>query len=167
VLLKVFIIALIAAVGLPEGFEKAKWGMTADELQAVAPVEKMDAGEGFNYAEHLEEDPEVYARMTEAHERIEYYFFEGRLYKIFIIYDRTLFHTPFYDRLIEEVKRQYGPPQDSYTEPFFDLTIQHTLWEDEASTLDLRKGAGFIYQVRIHKAAAEKKERSAHKKKGI
>ena len=166
-MLAVFMAGIIAVTGLPGGFEQATWGMTVEELKKVAAVEKVDLEEGFNYAEHMEEDPEVYARTTDQHERIEYYFFEGKLYKIFIIYDRILFHTRFYDRLTEEVKDRYGSPKEAYTEQLFDLPIQHTLWEDGTSTLDLRKGAGFIYQVRINKAAAQKKTHAQQKRKGI
>ena len=163
----VFMAGLIAVTGLPNGYEKAIWGMTVEELQQVASVEQVEVGDGLNYAEHQEEDPEVYIRLTDQHERIEYYFFEGRLYKIFIVYDRILYHTHFYDRLIEEVKGHHGPPQKIYHEELFGLPIQHTLWEDQVSILDLRKGAGFVYQVRIQKAAAQKKARSPQQKKGI
>lgn len=166
-ILTLFVAGFVAVIGLPSGYEKATWGMSAEELQQVASVDKIELGDGLNYAEHLEEDPEVYVRLTDQHERIEYYFFEGRLYKIFIVYDRILYHTHFYDRLIGEVKGRYGPPHKIYQEELFGLPIQHSLWEDKSSILDLRKGAGFVYQVRIDKATDQKKARSLHKKKGI
>jgi hypothetical protein len=157
----------IAVNNLPNGHEKATWGMTAEELQRIASVERADTEEGFNYAEHQEEDPEVYIRLAGRHERIEYYFFQGKLYKIFIVYDRILYHTPFYKRLIDEVKADFGPPHGTYQEEFFGLPIQHNLWEDNVSSLDIRKGAGFVYQVRTHKNMAEKKARLQQRKKSI
>ena len=141
--------------------------MTVDQLRGKVEVEKVNTTEGFNYAEHLEENPEVYARMTNQHERIEYYFFDGRLYKIFIIYDRMLYHTGLYDRLVSDTQKQYGTPEKVFDESLLDLLIHHTLWEDESSSLDIRQGAGFIYQVRTDKAMAEKKARAQKKKKGI
>ena len=97
--------SLIAAPDLPGGYEQATWGMTAEELQRIADVDRILKGDGFNYAEHLEEEPQVYARMTEQHERIEYYFFQGRLYKIFIIYDKKFGHTPpFFVSMITKMK---------------------------------------------------------------
>ncbi len=166
-LLAVLMMGFIAVSNLPNGHEKATWGMTVEELQRVASVEKADTEEGFNYAEHQEEDPEVYIRLAGGHERIEYYFFQGKLYKIFIVYDRILYHTRFYDRLIDEVKGDFGPPHKTYEEEFFGLPIQHHFWEDNVSSLDLRKGAGFVYQVRTHKALAEKKARLQQRKKSI
>ena len=158
---------LVATPSLPTGFQEAQWDMTAKQLEAVATIKKVITTDGFNYAEHLEENPEVYVQMTPNHKRIEYYFFGGRLYKIFIIYDRVLTHTKFYDRLVKEMQDRYGPPLKTFDENIVDLIIRHTQWQDETSILDLRKGAGFIYQVRIDKPAAEKKARAQHKKKGI
>jgi hypothetical protein len=159
----------LAAAGeaLPNGFERAGWGITVDELKAQADVNRVEMTDEFGYAEHLEEDPDVYARMTSQHERIEYYFYQGRLYKVFIIYDRIFFHTRLYEDLIDEIKKSFGPPLKTYQEEFFSLSIQHTRWEDDASVLDLRKGAGFIFQVRIDKAADQKKARARTKKKSI
>ena len=141
--------------------------MTLEELQGLVSVEKIIPGEGFNYAEHGEEDPDVYARMTDKHERIEYYFYKGRLYKIFIIYDRILSHTPLYEKLVEDVTREFGQPDRTYQEEFFGLRIDHSLWEDNISILDLRKGAGFIFQVRMDKETSKKKERALNKRKAI
>ncbi len=158
---------LIAGVAIPEGYGDARWKMTADELRGVTAIKRADPEDHFTYAEHLEEDPEVYIGTSQGHERIEYYFFEGQLYKIFVVYDRMLTHTGFYEQLIAQTEAEFGPPLNAYQEEFFGLLIQHTYWEDEASTLDLRKGAGFIYQVRTHKALADEKARASKKKKGI
>ena len=169
VIIASLILPSLAAAGaaLPNGYEQAGWGITVDELKKQVEVERVEMTDEFGYAEHLEEDPEVYARMTSQHERIEYYFYQGRLYKVFVIYDRIFFHTRFYEDLIEEMKKSFGPPLKTYREEFFGLNIQHTRWEDDKAVLDLRKGAGFIYQVRIDKAADQKKSQAQAKKKSI
>jgi len=161
-------VTLVAAdTPLPGGFDQARWGMTVAELRAGTEVSRVEATDEFGYAEHSEQDPEVYYRVTPRHERIEYYFYRGRLYKIFVIYDRVYFHTNFYEDLVGEMKKSFGPPQKAYSEQIFGLTIQHTRWEDDKAILDLRKGAGFIYQVRIDKAAQLEKERAGARKKSI
>jgi len=156
-----------AGSSLPNGYDRAGWGMTVPELQKQVGIERAEMSDGFGYAEHLEEDPDVYYQMTPEHERVEYYFYRGRLYKVFIIYDRVLFHTRFYEELIEKTKKTYGDPKDAYQEDFFGLPIQHTRWEDSTSILDLRRGAGFIYQVRIDKTTNEIKTKAQTKKKSI
>ena len=156
-----------AGTTLPSGYDRAVWRMTAPELKKQLDVARAEMGDGFGYAEHLEEDPEVYYWNSPQHERVEFYFYQGRLYKIFIIYDRVYFHTRFYEKLVEETTTAYGNPQDRYQEEFFGIPIQHARWEDSASVLDLRKGAGFIYQVRIEKITAEKKAKAGTRKKSI
>ncbi|HEY4485284.1 MAG TPA: hypothetical protein VI702_03020 [Nitrospiria bacterium] len=153
------------AASLPNGFDTAAWGITAAELQKLSDVVRADASGDFGYAEHGEEDPEVYAGMTPSHERVEYYFFQGRLYKIFIIYDRIYFHTRLYEELVKRLKTDYGTPKQVYEENVFGLTVQHTVWEDSSTKLDLRKGAGFIYQVRID-TAAELRKKTTQRRKG-
>jgi hypothetical protein len=169
IIIAVLIFPSLAAAGaaLPNGYEQAGWGISVDDLKKQVEVERVEMTDEFGYAEHLEEDPEVYDRMTSQHERIEYYFYQGRLYKVFVIYDRIFFHTRFYEDLIEEMTKSFGPPLKTYQEEFFGLKIQHTRWEDDNAVLDLRKGAGFIYQVRINKAADRKKAQAQTKKKGI
>ena len=167
VILAILLSVFIAEAKLPNGLDKANWGMTVEELQQVASIEKVHTGDGFGYAEHMEEDPDVYIRMTPDHNRIEYYFFEGRLYKTFIIYDKLLYHSGFYQRLVDEIKEKYGLPHQSYEEKIFGLTIQHNLWKGESSELDLRKGAGFVYQVRINKAVVREKMSKQKKDQGI
>jgi hypothetical protein len=157
----------VAGAALPHGYDRADWGITVAELQKQVEIERAGMTDEFGYAEHLEEDPDVYFRMTSNHERVEYYFYEARLYKVFIIYDRIYFHTRFYEDLVEEMKKSFGEPHEVYQEDFFGLPIQHTRWEDADSILDLRKGAGFIYQVRIDKAANQNKAKAQTKKKSI
>ena len=166
-LLALSLAGLLSTAALPGGYEEARWGMSVEQLQEVVSVRKLTAEDEFGYSDHSEADPEVYAQVNQGHERIEYYFFKSRLYKVFVVYDRILYHTRFYDRLVKEARERYGLPDRTFEEEFFGLLIQHTFWEDEVSTLDLRKGAGFVYQVRTEKTAAQKKERTLKKRKGI
>lgn len=160
-------IPVFAETSLPNGFNEAVWGMTVPSLQAKIEVLKADPSNGFGYAEHMEEDPEVYLRKGPHGERMEYYFFNGELYKIFIVYDRILTHTRFYDELVKEFQEAFGRPKRSFKEKFFGLDVEHTLWEDSSSILDLRKGAGFIFQVRVDKKRDEQKKRSIARRKSI
>lgn len=158
---------LTNAAALPQGHGPARWGMSAQQLQAAAPAQKAEKTDGLGYADHLEDDPDVYIGLTPQHERVEYYLFEDRLYKIYIVYDRIMTHTGLYERLVAEIAQQFGPAQQRYRDELFGLPIQHTIWEDANTILDLRQGAGFVYQVRIHKAAAEKKQRTLQRRKSI
>lgn len=158
---------LTVAAALPQGHGPATWGMNAAQLQTAASAKKAELTDGFGYADHLEDDPDVYVGMTPQHERIEYYLFEDQLYKIYIVYDRVLTHAGLYERLVEDLRKQFGPAQRSYQDELFGLPIQHTVWEDDHSVLDLRQGAGFVYQVRTHKATSEKKQRTLQRRKSI
>lgn len=152
---------------LPQGFDAVSWGMSVSKVQGKTGAVRADPSSGFGYAEHGEEDPEVYTRTGPHGERVEYYFFKEELYKIFVVYDRILFHTRFYEELAEEIGRDFGPPQKTFEEKFFGLDIFYTRWEDDASILDLRKGAGFIYQVRIDKGRDSDKKRVLARRKSI
>ncbi|HSG05583.1 MAG TPA: hypothetical protein VLB09_04205 [Nitrospiria bacterium] len=167
VFLFLFVAPAFSGKPLPRGFEEASWGMTVGQLREQIEVRKADPSNGFGYAEHMEEDPEVYLRFGPHGERIEYYFFKEELYKIFVVYDRILFHTRFYDELAKEMEDSFGPPGRVFEEKFFGLDIQHTLWEDSGSVLDLRKGAGFIYQVRIDKKRNDEKKKAIARRKSI
>lgn len=167
-MVSLFFPSLVAAgPALPEGYEQARWGISVAELKSQVEVNRAEMTDEFGYADHQEADPDVYYRTTSQHKRIEYYFYEGRLYKVYVIYDRIFYHTRFYEDLVEEIKKSFGPPLKAYQEDFFGLTIQHTRWEDAAAILDLRKGAGFIYQVRIDRAADRKKAKALIRKKSI
>ena len=158
--------AVAGETELPLGYHQANWGMTVLEVSKEVPMIPAGGSGGFGYAEHLEEDPDVYTWTSPKHERVEYYFYRGKLYKIFIVYDRIFFHTKFYEKLIDQTQKAFGEPGKNYQEEYFGLSIQHVLWEDRVSVLDLRKGGGFIYQVRIDKSAAEEKTKASGKRKG-
>lgn len=168
VILLVLFLSGVSFAMLPKGHEGARWGMSADELKRlVEDLVKADNKKRFYFGEHFEIEPDVYYKEKGKDERIEYYFYNGRLYKIFIIYGRELYETSFYEDLVKKTKEMYGVPKDVFEEKSFGLKIFHALWEDGETTLDVRKGAGFIFQVMTEKATAETKEKMHKKRKGI
>ncbi|MEK7306519.1 MAG: hypothetical protein AAB014_02670, partial [Nitrospirota bacterium] len=85
-----FLILILAAVSyakLPMGHEGARWGMSVDELKKISgDLVQADNRHKFYFGEHFETEPDVYYREKGKEERVEYYFYKGKLYKIFIIY---------------------------------------------------------------------------------
>ena len=149
----------VAVSLLPHGYDNAKWGTTAAELQNLTTVQKATPGHGFSYSEHAETNPDVYIGKTKDNHRIEYYFFKEKLYKIFIVYDRAQYSTDFYQKELTKLNAKYGPSKKTYQEVVFGIPVTHTMWENNDSILDLRMGAGFVYQVRLNKSAAQSKDR--------
>lgn len=148
---------VFAKSDLPVGYQKANWGMSVIELQKLVTIHKAALGSEFNYSEHTEVNPDVYIQKAD-NKRIEYYFFRGRLYKIFILYDRSLATPAFYQKLIKQQSKKFGPPQHRFQEKVYGIAVNHASWSDDRSSLDLRLGAGYVYQVRLqNRAAAAKK----------
>ena len=155
------------AMSLPNGYEGAVWGMTTTQLEKLVEVHKATPGSEYNYSDHMEVEPEVYIQFTKDQKRIEYYFFKSKLYKIYIVYDRALNSPEFYQQKITEAQQKYGPSQGQFDENVFGLTVKHTTWEDEQSLLDLRSGAGFIFEVLMDKKTAQAKAVRQQLKKAI
>lgn len=148
---------LHVAVSLPNGYQGAAWGISPKQLEKLAEVHKATPGSEYNYSDHMETEPEVYIQFTKENKRIEYYFFKGKLYKIFIVYDRALTSAQFYQKKIAEARQEYGDPQGQFEEKVFGLMVKHTTWKGEQTLLDLRSGAGFIFEVLMDKKVAQVK----------
>jgi len=159
--------ALRAQEPLPHGLDLARWGMTAEELGELTPVQQVDPNDPFSYADHLEEEPDIYAGASEDGRRIEYYFHGGELYKIYLIHSDLQKDLVLYDRMADDLATTYGPPARVYHEEIMGLMIIHTIWEDETTMLDLRFGAGFVFEVHTDRARAKAKERALKRKKSI
>ena len=101
-------------ITLPNGYEGISWGTTIEELTSQFEVHKATPGSEYSYADHTEVNPEVYVRVTEDNIKIEYYFFEGKLYKIYIVYDRAKSSAAFYQEIINKAQKRYGPAQSHY-----------------------------------------------------
>lgn len=164
----VFMSVLLAAeLTLPAGYEKSKWGITAGQLVKQVPAVKIEAGAKYHFAEHMEIDPDVYVLTGQDGKRIEYYFYKGRLYKVFVVYDKVANASAFYNQLKKTLIKKYGLPQREYAQKVFGITVNHALWEDPGSIFDLREGAGFIYEVRVQKSALKEKQKAYDIKKAI
>ena len=150
-------LATYAKTELPEGYQKANWGMSVSDLQKQVTVHKATPGSEYNYSEHTEVNPDVYIQKTD-HKRIEYYFFRGKLYKIFILYDRSLATSAFYKKLIKQHSEKFGPPQHRFQEKVYGIPVKHASWTDNQSSLDLRLGGGYVFQVRLQNSAAAAKK---------
>ena len=157
-------VSLQVAVTLPNGYQGVAWGTTIEELTSQFDVHKAMPGSEYGYADHTEVDPQVYVRVTDENTRIEYYFFEGRLYKIYVVYDRARSSTEFYQKLIGDAQERYGPAQSHYQENVFGILVLHVKWEDGTSSMDLRSGAGYIYEVLVDIATERKKANQLRKK---
>lgn len=153
-----------ASFELPNGYKDSHWGMSVEELTSQQEVHKASPGSEYGYADHTETDPDVYVRVTEDNTRIEYYFFEGKLYKIYVVYDRSKSSAEFYQERILATRKNYGPAQSHYQERVFGLLVLHVKWDDGKSTLDLRSGAGYIYEVYVDKDAERRKASKIRKK---
>ncbi|MGD8572795.1 MAG: hypothetical protein PVF34_07125 [Gammaproteobacteria bacterium] len=147
----------VAATALPNGHDDVTWGMTVSDVKSLHEVHKAGEGSQYSYADHMEKDPEVYVRRTGDNKKIEYYFFEGKLYKIYVVYDRNVSTQEFYLDLIGKAQKQYGKFQSNYQENVMGITVLHVKWDDGQSIMDLRNGAGYVYEVLIDKAAKKKK----------
>ena len=161
----VFPPAVRAGEPLPAGLGDARWGMTAEELGSRLGARKVDVSDQFGYAEHLEQDPDVYVGTTADGKRVEYYLYDHALYKLFIIHARNQQEPKLYTQLARELTAKYGTPQRVYEEQVYGLNITHTIWQDAVTRVDLRFGGGFVFEVhtdrvRAAKAAALKRKKS-------
>jgi hypothetical protein len=153
----IFSLLVSVALELPDGYRDAQWGMTVEQLKAQVEVFRASLGSEYNYADHTEQDPNVYVRTTKENSRIEYYFYKNHLYKVFIVADRSRASPALYEQLVKQTIKQHGKPKANFEEDVFGIKVQHNAWEDNKTILDVRFGAGFVYQVLIHKPAAKQK----------
>jgi hypothetical protein len=159
--------AVQAGEPLPQGLGDAQWGMTAEELGQRLSVQKVDVGDQFGYAEHLEQEPDVYAGTTADGKRVEYYLYDNALYKVFIIHARNQRDPQFYQQMVRRMTAEYGAPTRAYDASVFGLRISHTVWQDPVTQIDLRFGGGFVFEVHIDRARAAAKEDALRRKHSI
>jgi hypothetical protein len=156
-----------AGAPLPQGLGDARWGMTAEELGRHLSVHKIDDDDQFGYAEHLEQEPDVYAGTTVDGKRIEYYLYGNALYKLFLIHARNQRDPQLYRQMVRQLTDAYGPAQRTYEETVFGLTITHTVWQDAVTQVDLRFGGGFVFEVHTDRVRAAAKQEALKRKKSI
>ncbi len=164
----IFAIVMATAATLPAGHDQAAWGITAQQLKKIVSAVKVEPGENYHFAEHMEIEPDVYVLKEKGKNRkIEYYFYKAKLYKIFIVYDRQPELRKLYNHLKQSLVSHFGRAEQEFKRTVFGLVVTHTQWDDGKTLLDLREGAGFVYQVRIDKAALKLKEKAYTLKKAI
>lgn len=152
---------------LPRGLGDAHWGMSKEELGRRLSVQKIDPADQFGYAEHMEQEPDVYVGTTADGKRVEYYLYDNALYKLFIIHARNQREPQLYRRMVQELTATYGPARRTYEETVFGMTISHTVWQDAVTQIDLRFGGGFVFEVHVDRIRAAAKKEALKRKKSI
>lgn len=150
---------LSVALTLPAGTDIAQWGVTVDELKANLSINQAVPDEnGYAYGDHGEVDADVYVYHPDKGGRVELYFFEKKLYKTYTIFGHTQDPETTYEQLVKEMTNNYGTPTRMFKEDKFGMKIIHNQWDDNKTLIDLRFGAGYVYEVRIDKFSAERKK---------
>ena len=158
---------LLFQTALPTEYHGAQWGMSVSDLNSLFRVYKASHHGNYNYADHGEINPDVYVRKTSDHKRFEYYFFNKKLYKIYVVYPKSKKNNSRYQKQVSTFKQLYGSPSEISSEKYYGLEILHTRWKDAETALDLRLGAGFIYEVWLNKKAQRQKALLQERKKAI
>lgn len=145
---------------LPIINEDIGWETTEYTLKKHFNVERAGDGSehGHGYSDFTEINPIVYVDSSYQDKKIEYYFHNNKLYKIYTIYRSKTNEISFYNEKIAEFKKALGNPKENYTDELYSMPIQHYIWETENEKLDLRYGAGYVYEVRTNKKSAEEKQ---------
>jgi len=152
---------------LEQGYGKAKWGMTVQELGKI--VQLTNAIEtGKSYAEKRESKPNVYLSKLPDNSNIEYYFYKNKLYKIFIVftYSNSKFSSEqeFFEYILGKNIHVLGKPKASFEEKKHGGSIWHNIWEDSITQIDLRLGDKFIHKVLIQKDTVKEKTKALRDK---
>lgn len=143
----------------PLGDSNLKWGISVQELKAQYDVIKIDPENphGQHYTDFSEIDPQVYINRSVPGQKIEFYFYEGKLYKTFIVHLDQEGSQEKYEQKLKELEKTFGHPPKHKQSSVFNLPVLHSVWDFEKEQYDLRFGAGYMYEVRIYKPAAEEK----------
>ena len=148
--------------------ESISLGMTESELLEITNAVKVDidAGRGHGYTEFSEENPVVYIDNAQ-HEKKEYYFHGGQLYKVMTIFRDRVNDASYYQEKLSELEQRFGEPSRKFSDHVFSLVVLHAVWENEHEELDLRFGAGYVHAVITNKALRKDKVQKDLYKKAI
>ena len=149
-----------------KGFD---WSITEEDLSKQFTVEKVSDGtsHGHGYSDFSEINPVVYVDNSTSEKKMEFYFYEKKLYKIYTIHKSKENESAFYKTKIIELQTVLGEPKEIYTDELFDMPIVHHIWETDTEKLDLRYGAGYVYEVRTNKSSADQKQLAIDRKHAI
>lgn len=144
----------------PLGQDKLEWGISEEALMAKYNVVKVDPknGQRQHFTEFMEIDPVVYIDRSTPGQKREFYFYDGKLYKTLVIHLNQQNAQTFYKKKVETLTESLGEPSQQLSSMVFNLPVVHTIWDFEHEQYDLRFGAGYVYEVRIHTPLAEKKK---------
>ncbi len=143
--------------------------MSESDLQKNVKIEKVsgNASHGHEFSDFTEVNPAVYADTSSKSKKTEFYFHEGKLYKTYTIYLTQDKVSALYQQKLNEHQKKLGKPKETYTDKVFSMPIKHTVWETKNETLDLRYGAGYVYEVRTNILLAEEKQKKIDLKHAI
>lgn len=143
----------------PVNINGVSWEMSEQALQNSVKVEMAASGDGHGhgYSDFMEVNPVVYIDDSATDKKIEYYFHNNKLYKTFVIYLNQENPEAYYQQKTIELEKSFGEVKNQYTDELFSMPIQHRVWENDFETLDLRFGAGYVYEVRTFKKLAKEK----------
>ncbi len=145
---------------LPLGNNSIEWGLSEKALKQSYSVKKVSDGsdQGHGYSDFTEVNPIVYVDNSSPDKKIEFYFHKDKLYKTYTIYLDQNNIESFYQQKIKSFNSDLGAPTKMYSDELFSMSIQHNVWEFENEQLDLRFGAGYVYEVRTYKPVANEKQ---------
>jgi len=149
-----------AFVTSPLGQNELEWGISEQALIAKYDVVKVDPEnpQGQHYTEFQEIDPVVYIDRSTPGQKKEFYFYENKLYKTLVIHLNQKNAHARYQEKVTTLSESLGKPNQQHQSMMFNLPVLHTIWNFENEQYDLRFGAGYIYEVRIHTPTADKKK---------
>ncbi len=138
-----------------------KLGMSEEQLLKIVDAKKVSGMDGHQhgYSDFTEVNPVVYVDTSSSARKLEYYFHEGKLYKIYTIYRDQSDVSNLYQKKFNELAARLGEPKRQYTSEYFSMPIQHNVWDMGNEELDLRFGAGYVYEVLVNKPAALEKKK--------
>ncbi len=158
-----FILLLITSsfATLPLGEGDLQWEASAQTLMEHYNAVKVDPQnpQGNHFTEFMEIDPVVYIDRSTPGKKVEFYFYQGRLYKTFVIHLDQSNAQARYEEKIKTLTESLGTPSKQHQSIVYSIPVFHAIWEFEDEQYDVRFGAGYIYEVRTHKPTAEEKKR--------
>lgn len=148
-------------IALPLGEGELQWGASEQTLLKQTNAVKVDPKnpQGNHFTEFMEIDPVVYIDRSNSGKKIEFYFYQGKLYKTFVIHLDQGNAPKRYEEKVKQLTESLGTPTLQRQSIVYSIPVYHTIWEYEDEQFDLRFGAGYIYEVRTYKPSAEKKKR--------
>jgi len=145
---------------VPASNSSVVWEMSERALTNVTNAEMVASGNGHGhgYSDFTEVNAVVYVDESNKNKKLEYYFHDGKLYKTYTIYMNQMNPESYFDQKTLELEEIFGKTKKQYIDELFSMPIQHRVWENGNETLDLRFGAGYVYEVRTFNKLVKEKQ---------